>query len=1478
MPEAPNPTTPGDSPERKRQRRLLKWSFRTTLVVLALWGLLTQSPLTSYLVMSRVRAAVPGVEVRGSAAIGLGGEIKFRDLELRIPGMTTDAATVLKVKRLLVRPNIRRLLGFAGATGPLVYSAEADQPVVRVSQSVNDGSLNIASLPRTGAAAPGDELFPQIVVRDGSIEIGEHRGTGVAARYDPLRRIALDGLLVNAADRERGAYELSLRQSSPLGKGEREMTLTGRISPRGVSLSLRGLTLGDFPPASIPSRFRESFAFLNLQGNVAQTTFDYDQQSGARVRLELENVAMNLPVQAAVEPLEGPMPDSAPLRMSDLNGWLSFENGRVLAEFKGMLEDLPYSVNVDYKGLTADSPFVCDFVCENFRLEEKPQILRFAPATARYRITQFGNPTGIVTTRARVTRGEQVDGGPGPITIEGTLSFKDGEAAYERFPYRFRNLTGVVQYDDHTINILHVEGDAPSGARIQASAHISPLTDEAKVHVEVKAQDVPLDAVFEEALGASRKRLVTEVCSDRQYDRLVAAGYILSPARAYELRQRLDEARAEFDSATDEAARNAAHATVEELQLALEAPVFSLRGKGDVSLVIDRAEGFEPHWTELIDVRLQKVGVLPDRFPYPIETEGVHVVIDGETVKVGGGVWRGVGGGTVQVDASMVYPTLSDPDVDPMPQVNVSGKGFPADARLYGAIAGAVERENDGSIAPNAGSPSDGVGGWIVHVLTQLGLHGTADVTAQVSSDEYGTSVDARATLVDLTSTPQTLEPNTPFPVIDRITGEVRVNDDLVTLDLGGRLGARDGSGEIGVRAEIDASARDRDFVGPLPDQTWNARVRAPTLDVALPVEHLVRAFAPGVADTLDDLREKFNPAGRLDAAVFLAGGPGETSVASAELSNASGFSLQALGGVIATGSSQGTVEVEAVDSGVLVTAKAVRAPLTVDGEPVGEIGLDGKWGPAVRGEPSLMRLSVKGARFESKVTRRVIQDRVPPDAARAILALEPEGEFDGTFNLRSTDGGETSGELRPRSLAVTLPAGRVAWPQMSGTVEFDGASGVLHGVTGSTTDEGGAWSFGAEGSWIVTETPEGKPRFSLKADLSGRSAGLPKSLLAALPEDLTGVLREMGTTVETGVTLERASITLNHDGSENGRSVNAEGEMRVDGLSIDAGVPVAACNGRLGFVVDRPAGAPAEYEVWSMLDSFRVSNVRMTNGRMRMEGRSGGSVMIPLIAADCHGGRMSGAAEINPLADGGRAYEAQFVFSGVRFAPVLRDQTGFVPPQEVPENSGAASGNDEGADSSRGVMDAQVSLGGIAGDLSTRRGRGSVIVGGGPVVNVPLLLPLIQFSNLQLPMGESLEWAAGSFYIDGPVVAFEEVLVESASVQIYGYGTVLWPETRLDMRFNSRAVRRMPVVSWVLEGLRNELISTRVGGTLGAPDINAVPLAGAGELFGRLFSSGRSEQQQRMDDIERRFQRARERVRFGPSSSTTNARPASGS
>ena len=112
-------------------------------------------------------------------------------------------------------------------------------------------------------------------------------------------------------------------------------------------------------------------------------------------------------------------------------------------------------------------------------------------------------------------------------------------------------------------------------------------------------------------------------------------------------------------------------------------------------------------------------------------------------------------------------------------------------------------------------------------------------------------------------------------------------------------------------------------------------------------------------------------------------------------------------------------------------------------------------------------------------------------------------------------------------------------------------------------------------------------------------------------------------------------------------------------------------------------------------------------------------------------------------------------------------------------------------------------------------------------------------------------------------MVSFEELSIFSSSVEFLGFGTLKWPDMNLDMVFTSRATNRMPIVGHIVEGLRNELVTTTVGGTIASPEFGVATMRGTRDFFGLIFGGSNDPRDRQMRELERRGQRGSERIRI---------------
>ncbi|MDX2148491.1 MAG: hypothetical protein SFZ23_13310 [Planctomycetota bacterium] len=1471
-----------------------------------------------------------------SVKVGLDATVELRGVVISAPGVPGIAGRVAEADLVRVRLSL-------GGGKPRVRAVELIQPIVRVSQSTVDGSLNLAFLrpPEGGSDAPPE--LPIIDVRQGRLELGEH-----SPSYAVLKQIVIDGTV--RPDTKRDGYVIAISEVVERGKERgqegsgagRPVSITGHMDRERLEMRLHGLSLEDWPPSVAPSPIRPAVERLALVGEVQSATFKYEfgaePRARAQAELQVQDVALNLPVEADVEvgsaevgSAERKNAGGAPelLRMTRTSGVIRFTGAGIEADLRGFLEELPYTVELRTRGLDVDrSGFVCTFTSEEFKLEKDLRVLRFVGPIARYRLEQFGPPTGIVSTRVEISRGDPVGSEAAQVRLNGRLQFRDTTAAFWRFPYEFEKMHGKVRFSDDEIVIEEIHGRSRSGAVLLATGHVRPPTQDADIEIKVKVTQAPIDLAMEEAMGSARRRALLEVFSRDRYEEILASGVVLTPERAAELRREREAA-----VSRGEAAR------VAELDRALRAPEFEFRGLVDVDVFVKRHPGTESRWDDITDVRMARVGALPQKFPMPLIATDVRMRVENGVVRVQGGRYEGLHGGEATISALADLSAIDDPTKIFAPEIDIGVQDVPIDDLSRFAIGAASDR---GGAEVRA---------RVEQILNDLGLSGRISATARVAANDLGeVGFDVKATLLDAMASPASVErpvlavrpadvpvqgaafhvgqgdvhvtqqgleirldgvarqdglDDAPARLDSRVTFRPARGEGEAQLVAGGQdgAGAPDGGNREGEPAAQRSDVADGRQAEVPAFERSRSLIQLQGMRAGFAAEEFVRVFSPDAATTLWNLRSTTRPEGEGEVDVRVVTRDRQTPEVVVGVDGLRGFQGTYEGRVIEIAQAQGRLVVtpgqamppavmEGAGAGLLdAGAGAARAThiafhswsapdVLVDGQASGSIWLDGSLllGKSIAaGGPLTLRLT--RTPVESALTKFSLERVFGASATRFYEMYGPSGTFDlGLTIERQSREWSLSGVTEPSTLRLVVGGVPVEFDQIRGQVGFERDRGEFQGVVAATKD----WSLSLDGSWF----PAKPGVLGVNALFSLDSQrGMTPDLRAVLPADLVGVLDQLAFGVDGPLLVRDGKVSLHRSAAPEERSFRTSGVVSLSGGKLLVGLPIESCMGEVAYDVKREAeGQPVEINLRSKLSTLKAGGVRMTNARVevRSDPSNPGAIAVPVIEADCHGGRFAGSARLWPEgvldAAGGvaggadvaggvageagaspkpakrYAYQSDLRFSGVRLAPLLAD---------LDAARGKAPKPDASSDpESRGSLDATLTLEGIAGDSMSRTGRLLASIGGGRVVDFPLMLSLVRASNLQLPTNDKLDLARASAYINGTVLTFEELSVLSQSVSLVGFGTMTWPGMALDMRFNSRSEDRLPLVSWALEGVRNELISTNVRGTVESPKIEVVQFPKTGRLLNKILGRT-SDQDHAMEQIERAGEDRRNRARI---------------
>lgn len=1434
---------------RRLRRKLWRGLLICLLLLVVAVFVLTRTGVTRHLVLPRLSSAL-NLDIQADSVIVASDlSVEIRNARLRIPGVAGPAGELLRIDSLVARLDWLRLPSPSAVRG-----IDLDRPRLRISQETESGHVNVASLAIFGRVRGGEvSTLPTVVVRNGTLELGEHAGDS----YTQLTGVPFSGVLASQPGDETGRSFFSLTPAV----GESGVEVMGLVDQSGVRFTLGRFTLENWSVEHVPSRWRDLWARLNLDGRVVPRQVTVSPSGEVQFEVVLDGVAVTLPFAD----------ESKSARLTGVNGRFFVTDGAVSAELEGRVGPMSQRVVFDIWGFDpVSSPFLARLTTDPFRLERDLELLDYVPDFAHDKNEMFGFPEGDVDATIWLARGAPPPGAPalmtgrleppgaiaraengnGQIRLEGLLRMSNGRAAYRGFPYPFAAMSAHFRFNRERLWIENLRGTGPTGATLSGSGVIGPLGETAAVDLDLRVEGLPVDEVLASAMSEDRRELLRSLFSREKYDALVADGLLRSSEDAAPLLERLESIESEREAWSTTGIGTAELDRLDteqrEIRAALERlPAFSLGGNADATVRVIRHEGLESRWERDIRLVFDEVGLLSDFFALPAIGRRVEFTMTDLMAVFRVDQGRTLRGGDVSIEARM--PILDD-GPGTVPEVTITASGVPIDDLLIRAISG-----------PDTHTQGPGE---LARLLGRLNLSGKLESTATIGPESGRVGYHINSTLAGVGMS--LAESGVRF---DGVRGHVVVDPDRVGLDLTGTLSSTDSPGRVEaarLHAEIAVPEgrtwTDRDE--PRITPTLRADVTLPAADVRIPLERVVGVFDAPTAERVAELREQYRPEGVIDIESSIHGPIGDKPAGAMDIAVAVtgidrlGFDAAGMRITASEGRGRALIHPGRTPSAEF---QGFSVELEADGVRSGRLSLDDAIPLDDRRDQAVWGLSLAGGSFESPLTRDAVARSAPGGFAGLFESYEPRGRFD--LELVHKPGGVFEGVLSPGSLTLSTPRGDAVFRSASGTVRFASGGGTIEGVTLEDEDR----RVGLDGAWRP-----GERGTRVELDLDVEADTLDGPLLGLVPPQLGEVFDALRISVDEGLVAESLRLELDADDAGVG-AFAASGVVNIQNGRLEVGVPVTELVGSLAFQAHRTdADTDPVYSLSLDAQRWRMFGLRMTNGRAEIiSGREPGSVLVPTLHANAHGGRFSGAFRVSAEKDGSRVYRGDIQLAEVRLAPLLEDvKVGEEATLAEEVRVGIESVYDAGLwdqarDRSRGLVNASFSITGpLEEGAGGRRGRGRVIVGGGPVVLIPLIIPLIEFSNLQMPLGDELRIALANLYLDDRGVMFEDIAVLSDSIELLGYGEMSWPGAELDLRVRSQGNLRIPVVSAMVETVRDELFITRLRGPLTDPVISTESFTATRRVMGSLFGGEDNPNRVRLLEISQSAGTAGQRIR----------------
>jgi hypothetical protein len=796
---------------------------------------------------------------------------------------------------------------------------------------------------------------------------------------------------------------------------------------------------------------------------------------------------------------------------------------------------------------------------------------------------------------------------------------------------------------------------------------------------------------------------------------------------------------------------------------------FKLGGTVDMTLVIQHSGKNGESVQVSGDLNFKDTTIIHEGFPFPILVED----------------------GSVQLEPERIFVPVKD---------RLKFVGYTGGE---GSLAGAINFDQDGNTNPNiaavlknvpiselmveAVSVSSGSSYQTTsQVLGGLGLEGQFDASGSVMTSEHGEIIqNIEVTIDESTATPkpsfakaiQSSNAFWPegFELFD-VTSNVLIDNQGVHIK---EVQARfEENGRLHAAMDIQGGAYDLEIQG----ENWPISPK------------LVNLLPPTACMKLSPAWEIFEPSGTFNTEIHLTHTNGTSS-----------FHLQAEPTTLGITGGGSTMVMQRESGGIIVSDSnvylndlqfsiaqndSIQGAVAFDGtifarEERTDYDIQGEWTNAEASSP--LSRAITG--IIGGDTGLEYYDSLSPNGT-GLVSLETVRNDDLDFYRVIVSPETLSATFNERVANATF---LTTDSSFKNEIVFDN-TGITFDRLGGTLGEG---VFSLLGKINTEQNVSG----SVVLDWDGRADD--KNLFAVLPSVVGDTLEamEIGEGTSRVVGGEVSFI----GGSWSDLEIDFEGEIDLNGVSMNAGIPLSDIDG-----VTKVEGIYDEEKLTSLQVLLDIDE--MTAVGREITDIHGGLLLDPqqgkMVFNDLRGESSSGVVTITGFVDVGetKKYQVTVLLSGVQ----LDDRS------------------DSEASTFSGDLTGWLAIEGVRGAVHDRVGVGRLQVSQGMFAEVPIAMRFMQLLQLSLPTSESITNVVIDLSIDGDEVQLNNIKLtgDDTSAQglvIQGEGKLEMPSFEIDVELHPRM--GWPVLRDIAGVLGDQFFSIRAKGQLLEPEIAIVPL-----------------------------------------------------
>ena len=332
------------------------------------------------------------------------------------------------------------------------------------------------------------------------------------------------------------------------------------------------------------------------------------------------------------------------------------------------------------------------------------------------------------------------------------------------------------------------------------------------------------------------------------------------------------------------------------------------------------------------------------------------------------------------------------------------------------------------------------------------------------------------------------------------------------------------------------------------------------------------------------------------------------------------------------------------------------------------------------------------------------------------------------------------------------------------------------------------------------------QPEWDMK--ISGDQLSVDQEFLAALPDSIASVLK--GMKVRGSIALDLSKLTYWPAGqtattqpADQRADVDFAAKIKIQGASLDVGLPATNVIGNIDLAGLVRNGNLHRLAGQCQVDSMLLADRPTSDFQFSLAKASDDpEIDVTHVEGKFAGGDIAGQGDyIFPTSSPSR-YDVSLV---------LRDAD----VRQITSSS---------ATDLKGRLTASLQLGGTWDDPGSRRGHGDMVVTGNRLYDIPVMLGLMQITNLQLPLNSPFDRITTRYTLEGQKVIFEKIDLKSNDVTMSGSGELDFAQRSVSLWLatNNPALIALPIVGPLLGGANQELLRVHIKGTIDQPKVSA--------------------------------------------------------